>query len=378
MELVKGKTLAELLPKHGFPLNRFFDIAIPLADAVAAAHQEGITHRDLKPDNAMVTDDGRVKVLDFGLAKPVGGFSGSEGPTAAKTREGVIVGTLNYMSPEQAEGKQVDHRSDIFSLGTLFYEMLTGQKPFQGESATATLSAILKDEPVLVTDRNSSVPVENRQTLSRQGAPRPLSIGRRSSPRSRRDQTGRRFGRSGRFCHHRAAGVRMEVACHRTLLAIVGVAGGLALVDWLSTDAGRELPRLTNPVQITSAIGVEDYPTWSPDGKKIAYTATGSDEEANWDIWVKQIETGQPVNRTADYAGGDCRPSWSPDGNEIAFWSDRDGGGYFVMSAVGGRARKVIAGPLGGAYNAPQWSAGGQELAGVVVDSGMFSSTFSR
>ena len=103
MELVKGKTLTELLPKQGFPLNRFFDIAMPLADAVAAAHQEGITHRDLKPDNLMLTDDGRVKVLDFGLAKPVGGFAGAEGPTAVKTREGVIVGTLNYMSPEQAE-----------------------------------------------------------------------------------------------------------------------------------------------------------------------------------------------------------------------------------------------------------------------------------
>ena len=115
MELVKGKTLTELLPKHGFPLNRFFDIAIPFADAVAAAHQEGITHRDLKPDNAMVSDDGRVKVLDFGLAKPTSGFAGggadSALPTAAKTAEGVIVGTVSYMSPEQAQGKAVDARS---------------------------------------------------------------------------------------------------------------------------------------------------------------------------------------------------------------------------------------------------------------------------
>jgi serine/threonine protein kinase len=102
-------------------LNQFFDIAVPFADAVAAAHQEGITHRDLKPDNVMVGDDGRVKVLDYGLAKPtsgfVGGDAGSAFPTAAKTSEGVIVGTLHYMSPEQAQGEAVDARSDIFSLG---------------------------------------------------------------------------------------------------------------------------------------------------------------------------------------------------------------------------------------------------------------------
>ena len=129
MELVKGKTVTELLPKTGFPLSRFFDVAIPLANAVAAAHQEGITHRDLKPDNMMVGDDGRVKVLDFGLAKPTSGFAGGDAdsalPTVAKTAEGVIVGTVNYMSPEQ--GKAVDARSDIFSFGIVLYEMLTGQ-----------------------------------------------------------------------------------------------------------------------------------------------------------------------------------------------------------------------------------------------------------
>ena len=134
MQLVRGKTLTELLPKNGFPLNKFFDIAIPLADAVAAAHHERITHRDLKPDNMMVGDDGRIKVLDFGLAKPTSGSAGGDAdstlPMAAKTAEGVIVGTLNYMSPEQAQGKAVDARSDIFSLGVVFYEMLTGRRPF--------------------------------------------------------------------------------------------------------------------------------------------------------------------------------------------------------------------------------------------------------
>ncbi len=145
MELVRGKTLSELQPKNGFALSKFLEISIPLADAVAAAHQEGITHRDLKPDNVMQSDDGRVKVLDFGLAKPKAGLaadaSDSALPTENMTAEGRILGTLNYMSPEQAEGKPVDDRSDIFSLGIVFYEMLTGQRPFRGDTPASTLSA---------------------------------------------------------------------------------------------------------------------------------------------------------------------------------------------------------------------------------------------
>ena len=151
MELVRGKTLSELQPKNGFALSKFLEISIPLADAVAAAHQEGITHRDLKPDNMMQSDDGRIKVLDFGLAKPKAGLasaaSDSDLPTENMTAEGRILGTLSYMSPEQAEGKPVDERSDIFSLGIVFYEMLTGQRPFRGDTHASTLSVIIKDTP---------------------------------------------------------------------------------------------------------------------------------------------------------------------------------------------------------------------------------------
>ena len=161
MELVKGKTLAALLPKNGFTLDEFFEIAIPLADAAAAAHEEGIVHRDLKLGNFMVTDDGRIKILDFGLAHMEASTRASlnsESPTELKSREGTLAGTLHYMSPEQVESKDIDARSDIFSLGVVFYEMLTGRRPFQGETPASVLSAILKDDPEPVTARAASLP----------------------------------------------------------------------------------------------------------------------------------------------------------------------------------------------------------------------------
>ncbi|MGD8330736.1 MAG: AAA family ATPase, partial [Acidobacteriota bacterium] len=164
MELVAGATLEALLPAHGFGLDRFFSLAIPIAGAVAAAHDRGIIHRDLKPANVMVAgegDDQRVKVLDFGLAK-----ASAAGDADTKTREltvtatqaGTILGTPHYMSPEQARGEQIDHRSDLFSLGVVLFEMVTGRRPFQGNSSIELLSAILKDRPPSLTEIQPELP----------------------------------------------------------------------------------------------------------------------------------------------------------------------------------------------------------------------------
>jgi len=150
MQLVEGKPLSHLIPRGGMPLERIFEIAIPLADALATAHEKGIIHRDLKPANIMVTNEGRVKVLDFGLAKlrqeaevPLS----SQLPTEPLTEEGRIIGTMPYMSPEQLEGKDIDSRSDLFSLGVVLYEMATGERPFKGETSVSLISSIVKDEP---------------------------------------------------------------------------------------------------------------------------------------------------------------------------------------------------------------------------------------
>jgi serine/threonine protein kinase len=159
MELVEGQTLAELLPKDGFPLDRFFEVAIPLADAVAAAHQHGVVHRDLKPGNVMLTRDRRLKVLDFGLAKSLEGL-GADAVTAATSGAGLIVGTCGYMSPEQARGQPVDARSDVFALGVVYYEMLTGRRPFTGDTSTEVLSSIIRDEAPAVSTIRSGIPRE--------------------------------------------------------------------------------------------------------------------------------------------------------------------------------------------------------------------------
>ena len=161
MELVEGKSLDQMIPEAGLALDQFFDLAVALADAISAAHARGITHRDLKPGNIMMTGDWRVKVLDFGLAKfrqEVLEVGRTESQTESLSKEGHVLGTVPYMSPEQAQGRSVDHRSDIFSLGIILYELSTGRRPFHGQSTAELISSILRDAPPLVTEHRSDLP----------------------------------------------------------------------------------------------------------------------------------------------------------------------------------------------------------------------------
>ena len=275
MEHVTGKTLSAALPRHGFSLRQFLDLAIPLTEAAAAAHENGITHRDLKPDNIIVTKEGGIKVLDFGLAKPSTGVgsaaSDSDLPTEQMTKEGRILGTVAYMSPEQAEGKSVDARSDVFALGVNFYEMLTGERPFSGETPASTLSAVLKDEPQSLTKLVPSLPRDIARIVKRCLAKDPSRRYQTTiDVRNELEELARALD-SGETMLDVAVSTRTP-ASRRALSWVAIVGGGLLVALWMSDivptsfeSAGPAVPTFTNARQITSAIGLEDFPTWSPD-----------------------------------------------------------------------------------------------------------------
>ena len=169
MELIEGQSLDRLIPANGLPVERIVEIAGALAEAMAAAHEKGILHRDLKPANVMVTNEGRVKVLDFGLAKDVGTETSGDATltSAGRTQAGVVMGTPAYMSPEQVSGRVLDHRTDIFSLGVVLHEMATGRRPFEGTSSAELVSSILRDSPPPVTDVRSDLPADLARVIRR-------------------------------------------------------------------------------------------------------------------------------------------------------------------------------------------------------------------
>jgi serine/threonine protein kinase len=279
LELVKGRTLADLLPPQGVPLRRFFEIAIPLTDAVAAAHQQGIAHRDLKPANVMIGDDGRVKVLDFGLARSLAGEGGglAELPTQTATAAGHTVGTPAYMSPEQAQGERVDTRSDIFSLGIVFYELLTGRRPFEGVNPAAVVSAILRDAPRPLSQAQPAAPRALARLIDRCLAKNPVDRFqsaldlRHSLEEVKADiESGDAVAIPGE-----ASGAGRSPLARYATVAIVVALAAAAAGFWLRPGRDESglaaVPLVRNAVQVTSTLEIESYPSWSPDGQRLVY-----------------------------------------------------------------------------------------------------------
>ena len=371
MELIEGESLADIA-KHGpLPVERVLRIGVQVVEGLAHAHEGGIVHRDVKPGNILMDKDGHIKIIDFGLAKLLervkSADSDIETAIRAHTQSGQVMGTVAYMSPEQARAQHVDHRSDLFSFGIVLFELLTGKLPFQGESGVETLNLILKapappvpGDPELqrIVHRCLDKEADDRY----QTAKDLLSELRRFSRHSDSQLTA---AAPAEPVNRGPDGARVVIGMG-VLAALF--AGGLFLLP--RVDTTFKAPRLLNPRQITFDAGAEYNPSASEDGGLAAYTSSRSGSP---DIWVTQLGGGESVNRTSDHQPDDFSPTVSPDGSQIAFLSLRDGGtGTFVMPTLAGRPRKVADSGPTFFYSRAQWSRDGARLSYVVSDADTF------
>ena len=361
MEYVSGKTLDQLIPRSGMRLDDMLKVAVQITDALATAHAAGIIHRDLKPSNIMVDDHGLVKILDFGLAKLVYQGIGEMEETATtvtQTGEGRIVGTPAYLSPEQAEGKPIDARSDTFSLGVMLYQMATGVRPFRGESAVSVMSAILKDSPVAPIAVNPALPPDLDRIIRRCLAKDPVrryqtAVDLRNDLEELQELV---KGRAGSIAV-RTKRVR-QVPWQFIMVAVgavIGIAGSTMI--WQYRQAKQAAPVHLNVAfsKLTSQPGVEWFPSLSPDGKWVVYSGGSSGRRQ---IYLQSVSGQTPLDLSRDTTADDDQPAFSPDGELIAFRSSRDGGGIFVMGRTGEAIKRVT--HVG--FH-PAWSPDGTQLA---------------
>ncbi len=360
LELVAGEDLAERLKRGAVPVDEAVSIARQIAEGLEAAHEKGIVHRDLKPANVKITPDGKVKILDFGLAKAWEGAGApsspdlSDSPTLAHTgtAAGVILGTAAYMSPEQARARPVDRRSDMWSFGVVLYEMLTGRRLFAGETVSDTLAAVLTRDPDW-----SALPPATPASVRRL-----LRLCLQRDPRARLDS---------------AAMARLELDETRApapdpparrrrmlpwLVAAVALGAVAALVPAtvLRTRITPAPAQLVAFTQVTDVAGEENQPSLSPDGKAVVYVRRGDKGESG--LYLQRIGARSPQRLTSD--ASDIEPAFSPDGERIAFRSEREGAGIFLMDANGESITRLT-----DQGYAPSWSPDGRHL---VVSTGTF------
>ncbi len=357
MEFVPGRTLDQVIGRKGLSLGDALRYGAQIADALAAAHDAGIVHRDVKPANIMVTADGQVKLLDFGLAKLTERVEGDEfTPTQEakpRTEEGTIIGTVAYMSPEQAEGKMVDARSDIFSFGSVLYEMVTGRRAFSGETRISTLSGILHKEPPPLED----APPELGRIIAR--------CLRKDPARRIQHMVDAKLALED-LKEESDSGTLLAAAPRRRPRASVWAVAAAAVVVLLAASIAfwllRPPAQLGAPVlaQLTTDAGLSTDPALSPDGKMLAY-ASDRAGNGNLDIWVRQVGGGEPLRLTEDPAN-EREPAFSPDGTTVVFRSEKDGDGIYTVSALGGRTppRRIAPAPDG---NRPRFSPDGSQIA---------------
>ncbi|MBP6004617.1 MAG: serine/threonine-protein kinase [Pyrinomonadaceae bacterium] len=380
-EFIKGETLRELMGAGEIGLNEALGIALQVAAALGAAHEAGIVHRDIKPENIMIREDGLVKVLDFGLAKLTEKSieaASSEDATKVQfnTQPGMIMGTAAYMSPEQARGRELDPRTDIFSLGIVMYELFTGRRPFEGEGQVDLISSILKDDPVALRQLSPNCPRhlerivdkalrkdrENRYQHVKDLAidledlreelkfeaklnkttdlPLPAQITNAGDVRTTLTES--------------ISATRRFTLLHALIFILV--TGGLFAAVWLYRSAGSTLPIVPGSLKVVEVANWNSAPgeiysnaRFSPDGKMIAFASTRSGSK---NIWVKQTTSPDALQITND-ANSNTDPIWSPKGDEVAFISQKGDAtsdranktGVWRISALGSGTPKSV-GPI--------------------------------
>jgi len=360
LELVEGETLAERLTAGPLPLPEALKVCGQIADALAAAHDRGVIHRDLKPANVKITPEGRVKVLDFGLAKSSAPFSGSGTSAAATvgantaTKTGMILGTPAYMSPEQARGKPLDKRSDVWSFGCVLYETLTGRRAFDGDTASDCIAAILAHEPDW-----KALPAATPNAA------------RRLLRRSLEKDANQRLRDLGDAALEIEAALTAPAA--RSTEPSRGLSSLLRPLTSLFSSARpthrateRTPPRLS---QLTFDEKIEQFPAWSPDGTRIVFSREAGPVRR---LFVRDVATGAE-GAVADDRFDDIQSSWSPDGGTILFarsqepgrkleprdvFGQYDGEDIWALEVESGRATKLIE----NAAN-PSWSPDGKQIA---------------
>jgi Tol biopolymer transport system component/predicted Ser/Thr protein kinase len=350
MEYLEGQTLKRKILGRPLAAEIAIDLGLEIADALDAAHAKGIVHRDIKPANIFVTIHGHAKILDFGLAKIAShGESGSGqiDPTITAehlTSPGNVLGTVAYMSPEQALGKDLDPRTDLFSFGAVLYEMSTGTLPFRGDTTAAVFDSILNKHPSPPFRLNPDLPAELDRIINK-ALEKKRDVRYQSAAELRADlKRLRRDTSSGVITVARPAAVTTASASRWLLVA--GTTAGLILfglaATWFYSSKSPQIPE-GHPVVVpfTSSSGEKASPVFSPQGNEVAFTWKGEKAD-NYDIYVKLIGAGSPLRLTTSPEPEYC-PAWSPDGRYIAFVRDDSSGGraYYLIPSLGGTERKL-------------------------------------
>ena len=369
-EYVEGKTLREMVGEK-LRLADILTIIMQVCDALVSAHGALIIHRDIKPENIMVRPDGYVKILDFGLAK----LSEAETQTLnnfTKTAKGIIIGTPAYMSPVQVTDDEIDHRTDLWSVAVVLYELLTGNNPYKKERRQMTFQSILIDEPPLASTINPEVSGELDRILFK-ALEKDRDVGYQTAADLRADlkrvkrEVDSSLGSGASRQKRKDARARRNILIFASFLLLLAVGAGIWYFGFYKRMSAIDWSKATT-VQLTDQLGMEIFPSLAPDGKSFVFAAKSA--RGDFDLFLQRIGDKRARNITEDSAANDTQPAFSPDGERIAFRSERgEARGIYVMSATGENVRRVS--DFG--FH-PAWSPDGKEI--VVSTEGKDLPTF--